>query len=69
MVCGVGHVGASSGPAEALEPFFQVVFDSDFFRFLMDLRRILGGQMDPKIDFWEVFLNVFFDRNFGIDFL
>ena len=24
--------------------------------------------MEPKIDFWEVFFKVFFERDFGIDF-
>ena len=52
----------------ALECFFQIVFGSDFFRFLVDFGRIFGAKMEPKIDFFDVFFDVFFDRDFGIDF-
>ena len=68
LTSGVGCSEAQEAQVEAHEAFFQIVFGSDFFRFLVDFGRIFGAKMEPKIDFFEVFFDVFFDRDFGIDF-
>ena len=64
MPCGVDCVGASSGCAEALEPTFKIGFGSSIFRFLMDFE----GFGEAKMDFWNAFFDVFFERDFGIAF-
>ena len=58
----------SSAPVAVLGPFFRFGFGSDFFRFWGDFGRVLGGRNGPKIDFWSVFFDVFFENGFGIDF-
>ena len=68
LTSGVDTVGASSATAEALESFFRFDFGRDFFRFWVDFGRVLGAQHGPKIDFWDVFFEVFFKHGFGIDF-
>ena len=65
LTCGVGRSGSQEACVEAHEAFFQIVFGSDFFRFLVDFGRIFGAKMEPKIDFFEVFFDVFFSRDFG----
>ena len=55
-------------PVEVLGPFFRIGFGSDFFGFWNDFGRVLGAQNGPKIDFWSVFFDVFFENGFGIDF-
>ena len=55
MTCGVDCVGASSAQVEAHDAFFQIVFGSDFFRFLVDFGRIFGAKMEPKIENFDVF--------------
>ena len=69
LVPGVGCVAARSACVEALEPFFHIAFGSDFFRFGVDLGRFGEAKMDPKIDFLEVFFDVFFESVFSIEFL
>ena len=65
---GVGRSGASSASAGVLELFFRFDLGSDFFGFGVDFGRVLGGQNGSKIDFWDVFFEVFFEHGFGIDF-
>ena len=57
----------SSVTVVALGPFFRFGFGNDFFGFRVDFGRILGAQNGPKIDFWSVFFDVFFENGFGID--
>ena len=68
MVSGVGCVAASSASVGALELIFKIGFGSSIFRFLVDFGRFLEANLERKIDFWEVFFGVFFERDFGIDF-
>ena len=65
MTSGVGCSESQEGLVEVLEPFFQITFGSEFFRFLVDFGRISGAKMESKIDFFEVFFDVFFSRDFG----
>ena len=68
LTCGVESVEYRSATAGALEFFFRFDFGRDFFRFWVDFGRVLGAQHGPKIDFWDVFFEVFFKHGFGIDF-
>ena len=68
LTCRVDTVEASAACVEALESFFRFDFGRDFFRFWVDFGRVLGAQHGPKIDFWDVFFDVFFKHGFGIDF-
>ena len=65
MVSGVGCSESQEAQVGAHDAFFQIVFGSDFFRFLVDFGRIFGAKMEPKIDFFDVFFDVFFSRDFG----
>ena len=58
LTCGVECVEASSGFVEALELFFQIVFDSDFFRFWSDFGRFWEANMDVNIEFFAVFSKI-----------
>ena len=64
---GVESVAASSGCAGGLELIFKIGFGSSIFRFLVDFGWLWEAKMVPKIDFWEVFSDVFFEIDFGID--
>ena len=65
LTSGVGRSGSQEACVEAHDAFFQIVFGSDFFRFLVDFGRIFGAKMEPKIENFEVFFDVFFRRDFG----
>ena len=65
---GVESSAAQEAQVGAHDAFFQIVFGSDFFRFLVDFGRIFGAKMQPKIEIFDVFFDVFFDRDFGIVF-
>ena len=62
LVSGVGCVEANSASVEVLESFFKLAFKCDFFGFWSDFWRFWEAKMETKIDFWEVFRDVFFDR-------
>ena len=62
MTCGVESVEARSRFAGALELFLKIAFKCVFFRFWSDFGRFWEAKMEAKIDFWEVFRDVFFDR-------
>ena len=59
------RVGRGSGRwfpgALFLKLFFESVF-FEFLRFLVDFGRFSEAKMEAKIDFWEDFSNVFFER-------
>ena len=56
---GIGCSESREGSVEAHDAFFQLVFGSDFFQFLVDFGRIFGAKTEPKIDFFEFFLMFF----------
>ena len=68
LPCGVECVEASSATVEGLEPFLEFDFGSDFFDSWKVFGWILGAQNGPQIDFFHVFLDVFFEVDVGIDF-
>ena len=68
LTSGVGRSGSREAQVGAHDAFFQIVFGSDFFRFLVDFGVVLGAKMEPQIDFFEVFFDVFFNCDFGIVF-
>ena len=62
LTCGVGCVGASSGPAEGHDAKLRTekwtlifVFEHDFFRFWSDVGAILEGFRALKFDFLRSF--------------
>ena len=65
---GVESSGAQEASVGAHDAFFQIVFGSDFFRFLVDFGRIWGAKTEAKIEFLGNCLHCFFRSPFGIDF-